>query len=425
MAVGKATVIRHGVEVPYDPATMQGADPTLKGSGWIQKDGGTFYYDANTNTYNPLDKMKAIIAGNSFETVDRMVKAYGYNSPEEFLAAAKPIQAEVEQKQTETANKIATDPNNIPYKNPDIMAPVLPTDYAGQLNLGTPDEERMLMTDAIANYKGGSGTEGIDTASAKAKEIMNREDIYSKQIAESGGGKNVEDYIRAMFESSADPLRREADKRMQQQQADLAARGLGMSTVVNDVNSNTQNELLALLGDLAHKSTVAGRELNLNALKSAADAYGQSNAQQLGAAQDVAGYATQKQAQQLQGANAVNQLINQQEARRLTNIQLPMQEWDKRVANYWNYMGVPQTAYSGQNATQATAANIGQTNLANANATAAGQNKLAGDVGTVLANSFQKQKPVWQNINTNTPATTAANAFSFGTMPQFKIPSRT
>jgi len=293
-----------------------------------------------------------------------------------------------------------------PYNNPDNMAPVLPTDYAGQMNLATPVEEAMLMQDAIANYKEGSGTQGIDTASKKAEEIMNREDIYSKQIAESGGGKNVEDYIRAMYEGSADPLRREADKRMQQQQADLAARGLGMSTVVNDVNSNTQNELLALLGDLAHKSTVAGRELNLNALKSAADVYGQSNAQQLGAAQDVAGYSTQKQAQQLQGANAVNQLINQQEARRLTNIQLPMQEWDKRVSNYWNYMGIPQTAYSGQNATQATAANVGQGNFQQANANAAGQNQLAGNVGSVLASAFQKQKPTWQPINTNTANTT-------------------
>jgi len=420
MAVGKATIIKNGIKVPYNVMTDNASDSTIEGSGWLQKDGKPHFYDARTNVYYPLSKIQAIMTDNTPERAKELAKIWGYNSPEEFLAAAEPIQAEVEQKQTETANKIATDPNNIPYNNPDIMDPVLPTDYAGQLNLGTPDEERMLMQDAIANYKGGSGTEGIDTASTKAKEIMNREDIYSKQIAESGGGKNVEDYIRAMFESSADPLRREADKRMQQQQADLAARGLGMSTVVNDVNSGTQNELLGLLGDLAHKSTVAGRELNLNALKSAADVYGQSNAQQLGAAQDVAGYSTQKQAQQLQGANAVNQLINQQEARRLTNIQLPIAEHDKRVENYFRYLGIPQQAYAGQNPTQATAANVGTTNLQNANANASAQNKLAGDVGTVLAQSYQKQKPTWQNINSNTPATSFANSVAFNTIPQFK-----
>lgn len=363
---------------------------------WIEKDGVRGWMDEATQTFVPKARILELRKNNP--------NAY-YQAGDDTAVAAQP-KTETEQKQEVRNTQIAADPNNIPYNNPDLMAPVLPTDYAGQLNMPTPQEEMMLLQDAIANYKGGAGTQGIDIASTKAQQLMNQDNPYTKMIEGVGGGSNVEALIRSMYESEADPLRREAKRTQEANAADLAARGLGMSTVVNDVNSQTQRQLMDALGDISNRADVEGRKFNLNALTTAGNLFGQGQAQQLGAAQDVAGYSTQKQAQQLQGANAVNQLINQQEARRLTNIQLPMQEWDKRVSNYWNYMGIPQTAYSGQNATQATAANVGQGNFQQANANAAGQNQLAGNVGTVLASAFQKQKPTWQPINTNTANTT-------------------
>lgn len=316
-----------------------------------------------------------------------------------------------------TGNTIDTskDPNNLPYNNPESNKPILPTSYSGQISLPTAPEEMQLMDFLKKQFEDKTWENKYGDLQKQYQALADRPDKYSGMI-EKAGGEDVAGYIKSLYEGSADPLRREAQRIQEQNAADLAARGLGMSTVVNDVNNPVQRELLANLTDLSNRSNVQGRDMYLNALRSAADVYGQSNAQQgniLNAMQTNIG--NQMGAQQI-GLSNINDILAKQEARRLTNMQTGINQWDKDVANYWKYQYYPIDAYAGQNSTAATAASVGGQVYNQANTNAAGQNQLVGNVGATLANNLfkQPQNSSWQPISTQTAQSglaTAQNAF--------------
>lgn len=290
----------------------------------------------------------------------------------------------------------ANDPNNLPYNNQEANRPILPTSYSGQTSLPTDPYEMQLMDYLKKQFEDKTWENKYEELQKQYQELADRPDKYSGMI-EKAGGEDVAGYIKSLYEGSADPLRREAQRMQEQNQADLASRGLGMSTVVNDVNSGVQRELMANLGDLSNKANVQGRDMYLNALKSAADVYGQHGAQQgnvLNAMQTNIG--NQMGAQQIGLAN-INDILAKQEARRLTNMQTGINQWDKDVANYWKYMYYPIDAYAGQNSTAATAASVGGQVYNQANTNAAGQNQLVGDL---VKNLFkQPQNFAYQPIS--------------------------
>ena len=220
-------------------------------------------------------------------------------------------------------------------------------------------------------------------------------------MIEKAGGEDVAGYIRSLYEGAADPLRREAQRMQEQNAADLAARGLGMSTVVSDVNNPVQRELMANLTDLSNRANVQGRDMYLNALRSAADVYGQSNAQQGNILNAVATNIGNLMGAQQLGMQNINDILAKQEARRLTNMQTGINQWDKTIDNYWKYFNTPQNIYSGQNATANTAANIGSQQYSQANKNAVNQNQLAGNVGATLAQNLfkQPQNISWQSVS--------------------------
>ena len=300
-----------------------------------------------------------------------------------------------------TGNTIdpSKDPNNLPYNNPESNRPILPTSYTGQISLPTPPEEMQLMDFLKKQFEDKTWENKYGELQKQYQELANRPDKYSGMI-EKAGGEDVAGYIRSLYEGSADPLRREAQRIQEQNAADLAARGLGMSTIVSDVNNPVQRELLANLTDLSNRANVQGRDMYLNALKSAADVYGQSNAQQgniLNAMQTNIG--NQMGAQQIGLAN-INDILAKQEARRLTNMQTGINQWDKDVANYWKYQYYPIDAYAGQNSTANTAAQVGSNQYNQATQNAATQNQTAGYVGSMLAQNMfkQPQNLSWQPV---------------------------
>jgi len=312
-----------------------------------------------------------------------------------------------------TGNTIdpSKDPNNLPYNNPESNRPILPTSYTGQISLPTPPEEMQLMDFLKKQFEDKTWENKYGELQKQYQELANRPDKYSRMI-EKAGGEDVAGYIKSLYEGSADPLRREAQRIQEQNAADLAARGLGMSTVVNDVNSGVQRELLANLTDLSNRANVQGRDMYLNALKSAADVYGQSNAQQgniLNAMQTNIG--NQMGAQQIGLAN-INDILAKQEARRLTNMQTGINQWDKDVANYWKYQYYPIDAYAGQNSTANTAAQVGSNQYNQATQNAATQNQTAGNVGSMLAQNMfkQPQNLSWQPLTQQQAQTSLVNA---------------
>lgn len=285
---------------------------------------------------------------------------------------------------------INKDPNNLPYNNPESNKPILPTSYSGQISLPTPPEEMQLMDFLKKQFEDKTWENKYGELQKQYQELADRPDKYSGMI-EKAGGEDVAGYIKSLYEGSADPLRREAQRIQEQNAADLAARGLGMSTVVSDVNNPVQRELLANLTDLSNRSNVQGRDMYLNALRSAADVYGQAGAQKgniLNAMQTNIG--NQMGAQQIGLAN-INDILAKQEARRLTNMQTGINQWDKDVANYWKYQYYPIDAYAGQNSTANTAAQVGTNQYNQATQNAATQNQTAGNVGSMLAQNMFKQ----------------------------------
>lgn len=313
---------------------------------------------------------------------------------------------------------INKDPNNLPYNNPESNKPILPTSYSGQISLPTPPEEMQLMDFLKKQFEDKTWENKYGELQKQYQELADRPDKYSGMI-EKAGGEDVAGYIKSLYEGSADPLRREAQRIQEQNAADLAARGLGMSTVVSDVNNPVQRELLANLTDLSNRSNVQGRDMYLNALRSAADVYGQAGAQKgniLNAMQTNIG--NQMGAQQIGLAN-INDILAKQEARRLTNMQTGINQWDKDVANYWKYQYYPIDAYAGQNSTAATAASVGGQVYNQANTNAAGQNQLVGDVGATLAKNLfkQPQNSSWVPVGGLSGAQQGGNS-GFSTKPK-------
>lgn len=356
----------------------------------VTSNGKRYVYNAKASSFVSEDEIKA-----NPQKYPNFAKTLGIGAQTSSTAGQTPTTTSGTTSQGGkifTGNTIDTskDPNNLPYNNPESNKPILPTSYSGQISLPTPPEEMQLMDFLKKQFEDKTWENKYGELQKQYQELADRPDKYSGMI-EKAGGEDVAGYIKSLYEGSADPLRREAQRMQEQNAADLASRGLGMSTVVNDVNSGVQRELLANLTDLSNRSNVQGRDMYLNALRSAADVYGQAGAQKgniLNAMQTNIG--NQMGAQQIGLAN-INDILAKQEARRLTNMQTGINQWDKDVANYWKYQYYPIDAYSGQNSTAATAANVGGQVYNQANTNAAGQNQLVGNVGAAIGQNLFKQ----------------------------------
>lgn len=379
------------------PQGMQAVDNSVISANY--KDGEIVYQDGkkfiahNNNLYTPSIVFKDKNLFNKYSNLISNQEIGDANGPPPAVATDNSVISAPgggKPPVKPTGVNPANDPNNLPYNNPESNKPILPTSYSGQISLPTDPYEMQLMDYLKKQFEDKTWENKYGELQKQYQELADRPDKYSGMI-EKAGGEDVAGYIKSLYEGSADPLRREAQRMQDENAANLAARGLGMSTVVNDVNSGVQRELMANLGDLSNKANVQGRDMYLNALKSAADVYGQHGAQQgnvLNAMQTNIG--NQMGAQQI-GLGNINDILAKQEARRLTNMQTGINQWDKDVANYWKYQYYPIDAYAGQNSTAGQAAQVGTNQYNQALNSAATQNQTAGQVGSMLAQNMFKQ----------------------------------
>lgn len=367
-------------------AAIEKDKSALKDGMIYEQDGKLYVWDEKAGGWlgeQDIDKQTTPEAYQTVQTYNEIYKPYyNANKTTDDAGGKPPVKP--------TGVAAANDPNNLPYNNPESNKPILPTSYTGQISLPTDPYEMQLMDYLKKQFEDKTWENKYNELQKQYQDLANRPDKYSGMI-EKAGGEDVAGYIKSLYEGSADPLRREAQRMQEQNQADLAARGLGMSTIVNDVNSGVQRELMGNLGDLSNKANVQGRDMYLNALKSAADVYGQHGAQQgnvLNAMSSNIG--NQLGAQQIGLAN-INDILAKQEARRLTNMQTGINQWDKDVANYWKYQYYPIDAYAGQNTTAGQAAQVGTNQYNQAVQNAATQNQTAGYVGATIAANMAKQ----------------------------------
>jgi len=337
------------------------------------------------------------------------------------------------------------------YYNPENMRPKTATDYSGQMVLGTDpletalqanfisklDKEYLPATDIAEAQQGvkqlisapntsSADIANLDAAAGRLGQTVNmgptaNEELARQQLKQrmvSGTGSNLAD---TLYQQAMNPYMRELRDQQTQSANSLAARGLGNSTIVNNVNENLNKVYADRAKDIALGSQVEATKMNEAAIMDALNQSGAlesaiKNAQLAGNAQNQAGaqgqaniYTTQnnmRRSDQADKANLLNQSVNmalqrqnadqtalgnlqdimtKQENRRIFNIQNPQNIWQQNVNNNQNTVsqainaangiGVPLTSMQNQN------------NMAGYQQQIAGQtqmNQLLGQVGAGL-----------------------------------------
>lgn len=270
------------------------------------------------------------------------------------------------------------DSTQIAYNNPDNMAPITPTDYSGQMVLPDTPEGNMIKQKLLETMQANPNIKSMDEAMQMLKASAAQPNPYMDELHQQIANKEA--FRNALYEQSADPLRREAARIQQQNQADLAARGLGNSTIVNDVNGQTQRELLANLGDLSNKATTGSTDMANQILTNLANFQNQNQDRQFNAATSLAGLAGQKQGLTDNDIANLQKQLNVEENRRIFNIQMPYTEQRNRVNDYFNRQNSILGIANGQTPIMNAGVNIGTTNAQMGAANATANNNLIGDV---------------------------------------------
>lgn len=283
-----------------------------------------------------------------------------------------------------------------------------------------PLTEEFLAAKAKAQKEADNPT-GMDEQNQSAaiiKQNAGPTDLEGKMRGAYGGyttPEGMKRYEDMLYESMAQRLRNEAGDLRGQQAADLAARGLGMSTVVNDVQAETNKRLMQGLGEAGSRAAVGAEELRRGYLQDAQNLESGIANRGLQAGTQMSNVGAQKQNIYQSAQSPYMQAIQYQDANSMLNLGLQNQAWKDKVANAQYLLNLPQQINAGQAGTQNTAAQVG-TNIYGAGlVNAAGQNQLAGQVGSQLAGALANKPntgfvPLQQVQGGFTGAVTGANA---------------
>jgi len=261
-----------------------------------------------------------------------------------------------------------------------------------------------------------TGMKEQDEAAAMIKQGAGPTDLEGK-LRDAYGGyttpEGMKAYQDALYESVAQRLRNEAGDLRSQQAADLASRGLGMSTVVNDVQAETNKRLLQGLGEAASRAAVGAEELRRGYLQDAQTLESGIANRGLQAGTQMSNVGAQKQNIYQSAQSPYMQAIQYQDANSLLNLSLQNQAWKDKVANALYLLNLPQQINAGQAGTQTNAANVGG-KVYDANLqSAATQNETAGKVAAQIANAITPKTgyvPLQQVQGGFNGAVTGANA---------------
>jgi len=261
-----------------------------------------------------------------------------------------------------------------------------------------------------------TGMDEQNQSAAIIKQNAGPTDLEGK-LRDAYGGyttpEGMKAYQDALYESVAQRLRNEAGDLRSQQAADLASRGLGMSTIVNDVQAETNKRLLQGLGEAGSRAAVGAEELRRGYLQDAQTLESGIANRGLQAGTQLSNVGAQKQNIYQSAQSPYMQAIQYQDANSLLNLSLQNQAWKDKVANALYLLNLPQQINAGQAGTQTNAANVGKNIYGAALQNAATQNETAGKVAAQIANAITPKTgyvPLQQVQGGFNGAVTGANA---------------
>lgn len=371
----------------YEAAVKQDNDALQE--GMIQEvDGKQYVYSKKGNSWvesKEINKTTQPNYANTVQTYNETYKPY-YN-----------------------ANKTALD--NLKY-----LEQVSPID--NPIAQVIPLTEEFLAAKAKAQKEADNPT-GMDEQNQSASMIKQNAgptELEDKMRGAYGGyttPEGMKAYQDALYESVAQRLRTEAGDLRSQQAADLASRGLGMSTVVNDVQAETNKRLLQGLGEAGSRAAVGAEELRRGYLQDAQNLESGIANRGLQAGTQMSNVGAQKQNIYQSAQSPYMQAIQYQDANSLLNLGLQNQAWKDKVANAQYLLNLPQQINAGQAGTQTNAANVGTNIYGAALQSAATQNETAGKVAAQIANATTPKTgfvPLQQVQGGFNGAVTGANA---------------
>ena len=222
---------------------------------------------------------------------------------------------------------------------------------------------------------------------------------YADLIRNAIGSK--EDYTNKLYASQADPLKRDEALLEQKNASDLASRGLGGSTIINDVNSVGQKDLMGHLSDLSNKAAVAGNDMYLAGLTSAGNMQNQTGQANANIGNDVANLIAGKQALGQSSQNQLQNAINTRYNQRLTNLNLANAGWGDMKNNMLAAANYPLSVTSNQNPAMQTGAGMTSQKYANDTANAQSQNQANSTAISNIVGAVGKTKNPVTNVANN------------------------
>lgn len=232
--------------------------------------------------------------------------------------------------------------------NLDVLTPTTPLDNPIAQILLQSGEFKDQMKNLGANAANPVGMSEQNAAVNALKQGLGATDqqrMMQAKLAELMNTGRDNKYETDMYESIAGKLRREAALQQEQNQADLASRGLGMSTVVNDVNSGVQRNLMSGLTDAGYQSAVAAENLRKDYIQNALNqGIGLENnivGQGQTAGVNLSNVGGKKADIYGNAQNAYNNAIAYQDANTAANLSLQNQAWKDKINNFKWFAELP------------------------------------------------------------------------------------
>jgi len=372
---------------------------------WTMVNGKPIIKDTmSANTYTP-EQLKAMFDKNP-QSAEQIAKAFGFNSASEALSSANNPIPEIPSAsaQTALANTIAANNPSASSAvnagaNPrrtDLDSAIVPYIQLGRVDPTTgKNSYNEEVARAEAEIKNPTGMSAQNEAAEMIKKAAGASDLerqFQKYLSENVSNEGVQKYGSNLYGRAMAEFERAAQLDREKNAADLAARGLGMSTVVNDVNSAVDRDLSTNRQKSFYDSNTAAQNYIAQLMQQGIGMENNIGNRGIEAGNTLSGVGI-NQANIYGGAsNRLNALNQQSEANALLNYGLQDAANDKSVANVKYLLNLPfATNEAGTQASSnaTSASNTQYQGLMNAyNTQQEGISKL---LGGVLTNALGKK----------------------------------
>lgn len=379
-------------------------------------------YDQKTQTYYTPEQLNSLMAANP-DNAERMAQSFGFNSSADMMSGqnsvqnyqngqivkggdgkyykwnekaqsfGEPSQAEI----TAASNPSASSASNLSVLGPTTFLDNPIPQYI-QLGVNDPITGKNSWETAreVANAEALNPT-GMD-AQTQALELLRKnagasdleriiQESISKSLSGGPASYSSDIYKRAKLEFEANAAQRRAEE-----EAKLRANGIGLSTIVNDVNAGINRELDTNLQKSFFDANTAGQNYIAQLMQQGIGMENNIGNRGQSAAQNISGIGTNQANIFNNAQNRLKAVNDEQSANSLLNLGLQNQAWDKKNENMKYLLNYPYATNAAGNNSQTAgtdASNIAYQGALNAYA------KKQSDIGTLfsglLTNAFGKK----------------------------------